>query len=559
MKTVGEINYSAGQWVIRCEPHVTMRLKRVFGKINVHGHGAHRLSDTPENAYDLCWFLDRYPMELSAADRALLNGKSQLHVEREDLIHRLLAGRSEPKAFEMALPPRHYQRVAAVIALETGSLLLADDVGLGKTVSSICAMTDPKTRPALVVTLTHLPKQWKDEINRFAPSLRVHILKKGTPYDLTRERGKAVPFPDVIVTSYSKLSGWGETLAGLVKSVIFDECQELRHKGSYKYNAAAHVAKKAGVRLGTSATPIYNYGGEFYSVLDVIAPGALGDYEEFIREWCASGGDKPRIKEPKAFGTYLRERGLMLRRTKQEVGMELPKVSRIPFTIEADLEALNRVSASCAELARLILREGESFRGQKMRAREEFNNTLRQATGIAKAPFVAEFVRLLVESGERVVVYAWHREVYSILRDRLREFSPGMYTGSESPRQKEEAKQAFIDGRSPVLLMSLRAGAGLDGLQKVSRIAVFGELDWSSGVHEQNIGRLDRDGQENPVLAYFLLAEHGSDPIVADVLGIKHQQCDGVINPQRDLIEDLQMEDDHIRRAAEAYLRQISK
>ncbi len=69
-----------------------------------------------------------------------------------------------------------------------------------------------------------------------------------------------------------------------------------------------------------------------------------------------------------------------------------------------------------------------------------------------------------------------------------------------------------------------------------------------------------QDGVErNPVLAYFLLAEHGSDPIVADILGIKRRQCDGVINPGRDLIEELQKQDDHIRRAAEAYLQQLGR
>jgi hypothetical protein len=48
-------------------------------------------------------------------------------------------------------------------------------------------------------------------------------------------------------------------------------------------------------------------------------------------------------------------------------------------------------------------------------------NLLRQATGIAKAPFVADFVRLLVESGEKVLLYGWHREVYSIWRDKLKD------------------------------------------------------------------------------------------------------------------------------------------
>ncbi|MFH4122341.1 ATP-dependent helicase, partial [Acinetobacter baumannii] len=66
------------------------------------------------------------------------------------------------------------------------------------------------------------------------------------------------------------------------------------------------------------------------------------------------------------------------------------------------------------ELAKVILSSTQEFQGQKLRATEEFNIMMRQATGIAKAPYVAEFVRMLVESGESVMLYGWHRDVYNI-------------------------------------------------------------------------------------------------------------------------------------------------
>jgi hypothetical protein len=69
--------------------------------------------------------------------------------------------------------------------------------------------------------------------------------------------------------------------------------------------------------------------------------------------------------------------------------------------------------------------------------------------------------------------------------------------------------------------MSLRSGAGLDGLQKRCSTMVFGELDWSPGVHHQCIGRLDREGQEQPVTAMFLVCDDGSDPPMMEVLGLK--------------------------------------
>jgi hypothetical protein len=56
---------------------------------------------------------------------------------------------------------------------------------------------------------------------------------------------------------------------------------------------------------------------------------------------------------------------------------------------------------------------------------------------------------------------------------------------------------------------------------------VFGEIDWSPGVHKQCIGRVHRDGQDEPCTAYFLLSEAGAGPIMAGVLGMKRDRLKG--------------------------------
>jgi len=569
--TYGEVKYRRSEWTVVCEPHVALRLKRVFARLSKASYGKHTFVDTPEFCRDLQWFMERFPLKISDSDKQHLDRRADEYREQCSLVDRLLSGLITPEEFTLAEPAREYQRIAAHLALSSGGLLLADDVGLGKTVSAIAMLTDPRTRPALVVTLTHLPKQWAGELSRFAPALRYHILRTGKPYDLTKLRRNrhpqqdqlpgviTSPFPDVIITNYHKLSGWAETLAPIVKSIVFDECQELRTgHSSQKYAAAEHIAHRCQFRAGLSATPIYNQGSEIWNVMNAIRPHALGSRSEFVREWCHdSSGDRPSISNPKAFGSYMRDSGFMLRRTRQDVGRELPDLIKIPHYIDADTSALDRVSASCAELARLILTQSQTSRGEKMQAAEELSNKLRQATGIAKAPFVADFVRLLVESGEKVVLYGWHREVYSIWLDKLKDLKPAMYTGSESVPQKDESKRRFMAGETPVFIISLRAGAGLDGLQKTSRTVVIGELDWSPGVHEQNIGRIYRDGQADMVTAYFLIAESGSDPVVAQVLGLKKQQIDGIRDPRLDLVEKLQVSGDHVKTLAEKYLEQL--
>jgi superfamily II DNA or RNA helicase len=394
------------------------------------------------------------------------------------------------------------------------------------TCSVICVLTDPRTRPALIVTLTHLPKQWAKEISRFAPRLRTHILKKATPYPL--------PECDVIITNYHKLSGWAPALAGKVNLVAFDEVQELRSAGTQRYKAAEEIAHPCQWRIGASATPIHNYGNEFFNVLSILRPGELGTRAEFVTEWCGETDSRgnSKIKDPRAFGSYLREQGIMIRRTRGDVGRELPGLSVVPHTVESG-DIFEQLDAdTITELAKFILNRDNNKGLEQMQARSELDWQLRQATGLAKAKYVAEFVKMLLESGEeRVLLYGWHHSVYETWREVLKDVGVVMFTGEESATQKEASKQAFLDGSARVLIMSLRAGAGLDGLQNCCRTVVFGELDWSPSVHEQATGRVFRDGQKDPVVAYYLTSDEGSDPVLQSALGVKRMQLEGVRNP----------------------------
>lgn len=542
MRTHGTLKLVDGFWQLRCEPHVAMMAKRVFPRIPKGQHGTFHLSNTPDVCRDLEWFSQRYPLAIEHAGE--LAASAEAHRQHIAALDQILTGQHQPRAFSLALPLRGYQAAACELYLRQKALLVGDEVGLGKTAVAIGSFCDPATLPAAVVTLAHLPGQWVREIATFAPGLKTHVLKKTTLYDLGT--------PDVVLLNYHKLAAWAQALGEYCKSVVYDEVQELRKSNSGKAQAARHLSESVPYRLGLSATPIYNYGGEIRNVVNVLSPGALGTSDEFYCEWCEGSGDKARLRNPEAFGSWLRENHLMLRRTRADVGRELPAVQRITQRVDTDTRVLDEVADAASELAKIVLTSG----GQpfaKLRAAEELSSLLRQSTGIAKAPYVAAFVRLLVESGESVVLFGWHRAVYQIWLERLADYNPVLYTGSETPSQKAKNVAEFIEGRSRVIIISLRAGAGLNGLQTRSSIAVIGELDWSPGVHEQNIGRLQRDGQKAGVLAYFLLAEDGSDPAMAEVLGLKTEQIEGIIGAEPD-----DQVRDHVLAGSTASIQQLA-
>jgi hypothetical protein len=317
-----------------------------------------------------------------------------------------------------------------------------------------------------------------------------------------------------------------------------------------------------GVLAHNSATPVANYGGEIWNVLNVVSPNEIGDFQEFCREWCRTeagygGTSKAIIKAPDAFGHYAREQGLMLRRTRAEVGRELPPLTKIVQPVDCDMKPIEDVQSAASELARIILQQGgKAF--DKMRAAEELDWRLRQATGVAKAAFVADFVRMLVENGESVILTGWHREVYALWLERLNNLKPVMYTGSESLAEKERSRATFMSGESPILIISLRSGSGLDGLQHRCQTIVHGELDWSPAMHAQVDGRAHRDGQTMPVSAFYMLADSGSDPVISDALGLKQHQLDGILDPDAAPVVGA-TDPNRVKRLAEAFLEQQGK
>lgn len=547
------------QFQIKAEPHVTIRLKRIFGKVQADRAGAILLSSTPENCRELEWVLDRWAMTMSKEAREMIKRGAEKYVDGREAIYKILGGEKlRDLGNEPVRVAWEHQQVASDIVLTTGGLLIGDELGLGKSLAALLALRNPAALPALVVTMTHLPRQWEDELRFAYPWMRPHILQGTRPYDISKARGMKGHHPDVIITNYHKLDGWAETLSGQIRTVIFDECQELRHTGSGKYVAAARIADGAAYKIGLSATPVFNYGGEMFNILDVLFPGRLGTPAEFQREWCHTAPNgKVMVEDPAAFGTYLRDEGFFLRRTRKEVGQELPEALRIPYVVDSDAGPLDAMADEIAALAETVARRDHDDPSALFKASGQLDMRLRQATGIAKAKHVADHCKLILETEKKIVLAGWHRDVYSVWLRQLGGYDPVMYTGSESPRQKLQSVDRFINGDARILIMSLRSGSGLNGLQEACRAVVFGELDWSPAVHEQLLGRLRRgEHTDDPVLAYFMVSNAGSDPVIAQMLNIKRMQAEPMRDPDRALIEPTPaIQADRMREMALDYLR----
>jgi SNF2 family DNA or RNA helicase len=241
----------------------------------------------------------------------------------------------------------------------------------------------------------------------------------------------------------------------------------------------------------------------------------------------------------------------MLRRLKSDVLTELAPKRRLVQEIDWDDKLYRELMAPVAEQLKLLRATDDPSR--RAIIEESICQRQRQATGIAKAPFVAAFVRALVEAGEKVLLMAHHHAVMDVYKKELKSLKPGFITGRETDNQKDAAASAFMSGKIDLLCISLRSASGLN-LQRASCV-VFGELDWSPAVHSQAEDRAHRIGQQDSLLCYYLVSPKGSDRDMQDALGLKVSQFVAIMGDRPASQEDVFMQQtearERIRRLVE--------
>ncbi|WP_315373108.1 DEAD/DEAH box helicase [Paenibacillus xylanexedens] len=540
----GTLNYDSvsNNWIIEGEAAVCQAAKRLFPGADGRTRGIARFKSNKRTNGDLNWLMMRYPLKVVDLDVWEEQFKEAVdYVLRREEIRRG-PQKLEPSLVHFKGQLTEFQKEGVAFLSNNAPTLLADDMGLGKTVEALAWIATQNRYPGIIIVPTSVQTQWKKQIEKFiVPQLvsgeialfpdsskQVHIIKGLKPYDL--------PEANFYIIHYGLLRGWKTALPDYkFEFAVFDEIQELRRTGTEKYSAASLLSESVGNAIGLSGTPVYNAGGEIWNIMNILDHQCLGDWGSFTREWCYGYGEMV-VTDPDMLGEHLRREGLMLRRTKDQVLTELPAKRRVVQEIDSDEKTFTREMKSVFDLIERYDTISDNF--EKGRVKREIGEAMRQATGISKAPYVAGFVRMLLEAGEAVVLYGYHHAVYEIWMEELKHFNPVRVTGQETNSQKEQAKEAFINGDSDLIIISLRADAGIDVLQKRANINVFGDLDWYPGIHSQCEDRTHRMGQKDSVLSYYLVCGQGSDEQMMEALGFKTSQFAGIMGEKTESEED---------------------
>ncbi len=518
-KTYGILSYNRRSkcWMIRGEENVIELALRLFPEASSKKRTEVRFAAHRRIIGDLNWLMLRYPLDIKETDREryelALEEAREFARAKERLRNSELSAEPPENTFVGTLMP--FQKEGLAFLLGTDRALLADEMGLGKTVQALSYVASVQAYPILLVVPTHLMRNWEQECRRFLRvegELKIHTIKGLKPYKL--------PEAHIYIIHYLLLRGWRSKLPDMgFKTVIFDEIQELRHAGTEKYSVSSLLSSAADRVIGLSGTPIYNYGGEIWNVINILDFQFLGSFEAFTRAWCSGYGNMV-VTHPDKLGDYLRNEGIMLRRTKDQVLPQLPPKRRLVQEIDWD-DALYRKMLTGA-IEKFGLLENAENESQRTIIEDSICQDERRATGCAKAPYVGAFVRTLLDGDEKVLLFAHHHDVMDIYKKEFAACHPVFVTGRETATEKALAVEKFMCGRTNLCIVSLRAASGLN-LQRATCV-VFGELDWSPAVHSQAEDRAHRIGQEDSVLCYYLVSPKGSDKEMQQALGLKVSQ-----------------------------------
>lgn len=392
--------------------------------------------------------------------------------------------------------------------------LIADEMGLGKTIQFLSALRLHEDKlPALLVCKSGLKRQLELELYDWTGHL---------PQVIESSTQKIFKFPITIIP-YDTLARMKEPYEkfNFIKTIVLDESQYIKNEDAKRTNAVRLLVSKVGIKniIGVSGTPIKNRADEFFPILNLISPTKFPTkhfmMNRYFNFYMDGSGNYHIINAKPSFFEALD--GIMIRRTREEVAPELPKINRMFFNSEVENKDLRR---SYAE----VQKEFEKFMlDQETNPQPGFSTSLlgffarmRRITGFAKLQPCTEFVTdFLISTDRKITIFLHHKETAESLKEVLDTWclsggwNPCAQLKSSMNADERQAQiNEFKDNPNCRILIAstLASGEGLN-LQFCSD-AVMLERQWNPSNEEQAEARFTRFGSEaeHVNITYFISA-----------------------------------------------------
>lgn len=413
---------------------------------------------------------------------------------------------------------------------------LADDMGLGKTVQTIALLLErAKNGPSLVIAPTSVAFNWIEELNKFAPTLKVHNLRTDDKITLINKASKF----DVIICSYGLLHHNDELLTGKQwETIVLDEAQAIKNAQTQRWKTVMKLKGKN--RIALSGTPIENHLGELWSIFSFINPGLLGTIKSFQNKYSTPIETQQAPEKVQALKTLVSP--YILRRIKSEVLRELPPKTEQTIHVEqTEEEALfyealrRRAEERMANLMEENNRIGVLAEITKLRQACCDSSLVDSSLSIENSKLNAfiETVKNIIDNGHKALVFSQYVSFLKIVKKRI-EDEQIVYQyldGSTSPANRKKSVEAFQAGDGDLFLLSLKAGGS--GLNLTAADYVI-HLDpwWNPAVEDQASDRAHRIGQERPVTIYRFIMQNTIEERILNLHQAKRNLANDLLSGQ---------------------------
>ncbi|HEV7222641.1 MAG TPA: DEAD/DEAH box helicase [Pirellulales bacterium] len=434
---------------------------------------------------------------------------------------------------------------------------LADDMGLGKTVQVIDLLLERQrtaggkngggARPSLLVAPASLVGNWKQEIERFAPSLRVFYAHRSECDADSLARAAADPRRelaafDLVVTTYGLVRRMEWLRKPAWQFVVLDEAQAIKNASATQTRAVKGL--EAAGRIALTGTPVENHLGDLWSIIDFCCPGLLGSatqFKQFVKKL-------NKRQDAQAFGALRRlVRPYILRRLKTDPAIVPDLPDKTAMRVECGLARKQAAlyERAVAELQkRLKSAEGMARRGAVL-------STLMQLKQICNHPSqylgetdfapadsgkflrLAEICQPILERQERVLVFTQFQTLCDPLAAYLAEVFGRrglvLHGGVPVAKRKDLVRAFQADEGPPFFVISVKAGGTGLNLTAASHVVHFDRW-WNPAVENQATDRAFRIGQKKNVLVHKFVCRGTLEERIDRTLQDKQQLADEVLN-----------------------------
>lgn len=371
-----------------------------------------------------------------AACQGIELGRKRAKVARQEAEQRIAASCAAEAELEIAGlggELRPFQAAGVRYALETRRCIIADEMGLGKTVQALATIQAASAYPAVIVCPASVIRNWEREAHKWLPGKTIVVLngKRSAALDAA-----------VYIVNYEQLSKWLPFLINSQpKAVICDESTYLKNHKARRTQLARDLARGAAYRLLLTGTPILNRPSELISQLDILDRlDDFGGLWTYAKRYCQArqtryGWDMTGSSHLDELNQKLRA-SCFVRRRKADVATELPPRQRTEVPLDIDNRAEYRRAeretiqwlaeqaaqerAFVASIAHLSPEEQAQARDERARdaawrARRAEQlvriEALKRVAAAGKMVAIREWVADLLATGEKLVLFAVHRDV----------------------------------------------------------------------------------------------------------------------------------------------------